>query len=52
MPDKTPPRAAGLTLFPIPHVAVSSQLYWHRYMRYVSEEMEELLAGIARADKA
>lgn len=43
------PGSERLVCFSIPHVAVSSKLYWHDYLRFASAEMEGLLARIAQA---
>ena len=43
------PGSVRLACFSIPHVAVSSKLYWHDYLRFASPEMEQLLEQIAAA---
>ena len=43
------PSSERLDCFSISHVAVSSKLYWHDYLRFASAEMEGLLARIAQA---
>ena len=43
------PGSERLDCFSIPHVAVSSKLYWHDYLRFASPEMEQLLEQIAAA---
>ena len=43
------PGSDRLACFSVPHVAVSSKLYWHDYLRFASPEMEQLLEQIAAA---
>ena len=42
------PGSDRLACFSVPHVAVSSKLYWHDYLRFASPEMEQLLAADRR----
>ena len=45
------PGTDELACFAIPHVAISSRLYWHEYLRCMSPEADALLAGMAAAAK-
>ncbi|MDD4591087.1 MAG: nitrogenase component 1 [Parabacteroides sp.] len=36
-----------ISFFPLPHVAVSSKLYWHRYKTFIGDKMEAFIAQIA-----
>ncbi len=42
------PQTQGMDFFSVPHVAISSQLYWHQYRCFVGGEMEELLCTVAQ----
>ncbi|MDR3599795.1 MAG: nitrogenase component 1 [Desulfosporosinus sp.] len=37
-----------IAFFSLPHVAVSSKLYWHRYRTFIGAEMETFIAQIAK----
>lgn len=37
----------AIAFFPLPHVAISSKLYWHRYKTFIGAEMESFIAQIA-----
>ncbi|MBC3796836.1 hypothetical protein GH807_07200 [Acetobacterium tundrae] len=38
-------------LFSLPHVAVSSKLYWHQYPTFVGDEMENFISAAFKASK-
>lgn len=44
-------KGRNIAFFSMPHVAVSSKLYWHRYRTFIGAEMEAFLAQIADASK-
>lgn len=40
-------KSNAIAFFPLPHIAVSSKLYWHRCRTFIGAEMEAFIAQIA-----